>query len=105
MNNQLGNLTVPSATLGDFKDLFDATDYTLENGNITFTHHVSRMFGGNNLATMSIRPAWNLIKGSINNLYSGGNRGAMTNVNGILLPLTCADLPSTTSMVDAVLQT
>ena len=92
MNNQLANLSVSEATLGDFKNLFDATDYSTENGNITFSHHVSRMFGGNNLATMSIRPTWNLIKGSINNLYSGGNRGAMTNKNGILLPLTSADL-------------
>lgn len=92
MNNQLENLSVSEATLGDFKNLFDATDYSTENGNITFSHHVSRMFGGNNLAEMAIRPTWNLIKGSINNLYSGGNRGAMTNKNGILLPLTSADL-------------
>lgn len=92
MNNQLANLSVSEATLGDFKDLFDATDYSTNGENITFNHHVSRMFGGNNLAEMAIRPTWNLIKGSINNLYSGGNRGAMTNENGILLPLTSADL-------------
>ncbi|MBR6630086.1 MAG: hypothetical protein IKL03_09065 [Bacteroidaceae bacterium] len=92
MNNQLGNLTVPSATLGDFKNLFDATDYSTNGENITFKHHVSRMFGGNNLAEMNIRPTWHLQGGSINNLYSGGNRGAMTNENGILLPLTSADL-------------
>ena len=92
MNNQLENLSVSEETLGDFKDLFDATDYITNGENITFKQHVSRMFGGNNLATMSIRPTWNLIKGSINNLYSGGNRGAMTNEDGILLPLTSADI-------------
>lgn len=92
MNNQLANLTVSSATLGNFLTLFDDADYTTNGDNITFSHHVSRMFGGNNLAEMAIRPTWNLIKGSINNLYSGGNRGAMTNENGILLPLTSAVL-------------
>ena len=92
MNNQLEILPVSEETLGDFKDLFDATDYTLKNGNITFKHHVSRMFGGNNLAEMAIRPTWHLEGGSINNLYSGGNRGAMTSSTGILLPLTSAYL-------------
>lgn len=92
MNNQLANLTVSSATLGNFLTLFDDADYTTNGDNITFNHHVSRMFGGNNLAEMAIRPTWNLIKGSINNLYSGGNRGAMTSPTGILLPLTSADL-------------
>ena len=75
-----------------FLGLSKDVDY-IENGdNMVFTHHVSRMFGGNNLAEMAIRPTWNLIKGSINNLYSGGNRGAMTSPTGILLPLTSADL-------------
>lgn len=94
MNNQLqlANLSVSEVTLGNFINLFDATDYRTENGNITFNHHVIRMFGGNNLAEMKIRPTWNLLKGSINNLYSGGNRGAMTNEKGILLPLTSAHL-------------
>ena len=88
MNNQLANLSVSETTLGDFKNLFDATDYSTNNDNITFNHHVSRMFGGNNLAEMAIRPTWHLEGCSINNLNSGGNRGAMTNKNGILLPLT-----------------
>ena len=92
MNNQLLSLSVHSATLGNFKNLFDATDYSTNGENITFKQHVSRMFGGNNLAEMAIRPTWHLQGGSINNLYSGGNRGAMTNENGILLPLTSADL-------------
>ena len=83
-------LSVPSATAdADVLSWFDREDYSTEgDGNIEFNHHVSRMFGGNNLAEMAIRPTWNLIKGSINNLYSGGNKGAMTYKNGILLPLT-----------------
>ena len=92
MNNQLANLTVSSATLGNFLTLFDDADYTTNGDNITFSHHVSRMFGGNNLAAMSIRPTWHLQGGIINNLYSGGNRGAMTSPTGILLPLTSANL-------------
>ena len=89
MNNS-ASLSVPT---GDFRSWFDNTDYsTEENGNITFKHHVSRMFGGNNLAEMAIRPTWNLIAGRINNLYSGGNKGTMTNANGILLPLTSDNL-------------
>ncbi len=92
MNNQLANLTVSSDTLGNFLTLFDDADYTTNGDNITFNHHVSRMFGGNNLAEMAIRPTWHLQGGIINNLYSGGNRGAMTSPTGILLPLTSADL-------------
>lgn len=92
MNNQLANLTVSSATLGNFLTLFDDADYTTNGDNITFSHHVSRMFGGNNLAEMAIRPTWHLQGGIINNLYSGGNRGAMTSPTGILLPLTSANL-------------
>ncbi|MBQ5572793.1 MAG: hypothetical protein IIU69_00740, partial [Bacteroidaceae bacterium] len=37
-----------------------------------------RVFGGNNLAAMAIRPTWHLHKGVIGDLYSGGNRGDMT---------------------------
>ena len=45
----------------------------------------SRVFGGNNQATMRIRPVWHLTNGSIENLYSGGDEGSMTNPDGILL--------------------
>ena len=48
---------------------------------------IGRMFGGNNVATMSIRPTWNLQRGKIRNLYSGGNKGAMTSPEGLLLEL------------------
>ncbi len=48
---------------------------------------IGRFFGGNNKAEMAIRPTWNLKSGLIRNLYSGGNQGAMTHPNGILLPI------------------
>ena len=41
-------------------------------------YQFSRVFGGNNKATMAIRPSWHLEKGKIRNLYSGGNKGDMT---------------------------
>ena len=48
---------------------------------------VGRMFGGNNMAEMAIRPLWNLQSGKIRNLYSGGNRGNMTCPDGLLLEI------------------
>ena len=48
---------------------------------------IGRFFGGNNKAEMAIRPTWKLERGLIRNLYSGGNLGAMTHPNGILLTL------------------
>ena len=36
---------------------------------------------------MAIRPTWNLQRGKIRNLYSGGNRGMMTSPDGLLLEL------------------
>ncbi len=50
--------------------------------------HVVRMFGGNNLATMDIQPTWNLVKGRIENVYSGGNEGDMTYYNPAGKPAT-----------------
>ena len=47
----------------------------------------ARIFGGNNKAPMAIRPVWNLQKGIIRDVYSGGNQGAMTSPNGILLEI------------------
>lgn len=46
-----------------------------------------RVFGGNNKAEMNIRPEWHLEKGSIYNLYSGGNAGPMTHIAGILMEI------------------
>ena len=48
---------------------------------------IGRFFGGNNMAEMAIMPTWNLQSGKIRNLYSGGNRGAMTNQYGMLLDI------------------
>ena len=48
---------------------------------------IGRFFGGNNHAEMAIRPTWNLQRGKIRNLYSGGNRGMMTSPDGLLLEL------------------
>jgi len=49
--------------------------------------HFSRVFGGNNKAAMAIQPRWHLNKGKIENLYSGGNEGAMTCETGLLLDI------------------
>ena len=48
---------------------------------------VGRFFGGNNKADMSIMPTWHLQSGKIRNLYSGGNKGAMTCPAGLLLEI------------------
>ena len=50
-------------------------------------YQVGRFFGGNNKAEMHIRPTWNLLAGKVRNLYSGGNRGAMTSPTGLLLEI------------------
>ena len=47
----------------------------------------ARIYGGNNKAPMAIRPVWNLQKGIIRDVYSGGNQGAMTSKDGILLEI------------------
>ena len=47
----------------------------------------ARVFGGNNRADMAIRPTWNLQKGIIRDLYSGGNEGRMTSPEGLLLEI------------------
>ena len=50
-----------------------------------FTH--ARVFGGNNKADMAIHPTWNLQKGIIRDLYSGGNEGRMTCSTGLLMDI------------------
>ena len=69
---QLAAFTGLSTFQGDFSSL----NYTS-----------SRVFGGNNRATMSIHPHWNLKNGKIRDLYSGGNEGDMTNSYGLLLDI------------------
>ena len=51
---------------------------------------IGALFGGNNQATMAIRPTWHLQKGQIRNLYSGGNHGDMIYETGLFL-----EIPST----------
>jgi hypothetical protein len=64
---------------------------TFQSNLTSFSFHFARVFGGNNKAEMAIRPTWNLQKGIIRDLYSGGNQGAMsyfdtnTGKGGILL--------------------
>ena len=51
----------------------------------SYAYNFARVFGGNNKAEMTIRPTWNLKNGVIRDLYSGGNQGAMTSPEGLLL--------------------
>lgn len=53
-------------------------------------YQFDRFFGGNNKADMDIVPTWNLRRGRIRNLYSGGNRGNMTASTGILIEIPAA---------------
>jgi hypothetical protein len=61
--------------------------------NLSFTYpssdeyQIGRLFGGNNKADMAIRPRWNLQRGSIRNLYGGGNEGRMTSPEGLLMQI------------------
>ena len=50
-------------------------------------YQIGRLFGGNNRAEMAIQPKWNLRGGKVRNLYSGGNKGAMTSPIGLLLEI------------------
>lgn len=56
------------------------------------SYQFARVFGGNNKAEMAIRLTWHLKQGKIRDIYSGGNKGAMTHPNGILLELTNPDM-------------
>jgi hypothetical protein len=55
-------------------------------------YQIGRLFGGNNKAPMAIRPTWKLQKGKVRNIYSGGNQGAMTSPDGILLVINSDDV-------------
>ena len=101
------NVTVNEKTVIHVSDSSDVVAGILKNGvemltderiammgiNTGFTYptadafQIGSFFGGNNMAEMAIRPTWNLQKGKIRNLYSGGNRGAMTSPEGLLLDI------------------
>ena len=65
----------------------DTSNFKVNNGIATPKYQFDRVFGGNNKADMNILPTWHLAKASINNLYSGGNAGNMTNEDGLFLVL------------------
>ena len=68
--------------------LVSKVDLPTFQGNFTnWDYHFARVFGGNNKADMAIQPTWNLQRGKIRDLYSGGNNGRMTHPNGLLLDI------------------
>ena len=90
-------VTVWKATREQYQNetLADVFNYLLNKVKITVTQsdlsskafNFARVFGGNNKADMAIRPKWNLQKGIIRDLYSGGNEGRMTSPEGLLLQI------------------
>ena len=68
-----------------------ATHY-INDLDLTTTYQFGRVFGGNNKVDMVIQPQWNLQKGSIQYLYSGGNEGGMTSGSGIALTVSGSDM-------------
>ena len=60
---------------------------TFQSETTALTYNAARIFGGNNKATMAIRPTWNLRAGKVRDLYSGGNQGDMTSPEGLLLEI------------------
>ena len=68
--------------------LAQRTGLSTTQSNLTsYDFNFARVFGGNNKADMAIRPTWDLQAGIIRDIYSGGNQGAMTYKNGILLAI------------------
>ena len=60
---------------------------TFQSNLTSYAFNHARIYGGNNKATMSIMPTWNLQKGIIRDVYSGGNEGNMTNSFGLVLDI------------------
>lgn len=85
--NSLATLTAADKTLLETYGWLD--DWFTDNKP---TYQFNRVFGGNNKVDMDIRPTWHLTKGTIDNLYSGGNMGGMTYENGILLAISGDDM-------------
>ena len=83
LNGTLNKISVDDA----IAVAFDEDHHVHHNDAVYFDYHVGCLFGGNNVADMDIRPTWYLKQMDINNLYSGGNRGGMTNPQGLILPL------------------
>ena len=53
----------------------------------SYAFNFARIFGGNNKADMAITPTWNIQRGIIRDIYSGGNEGRMTSPTGLLLEI------------------
>ncbi len=78
--------------------LNNSTTTLVDGSDNPLAYQFERVFGGNNKEPMAIRPTWDLHKALVNNLYSGGNAGAMTyydadnKYGGILLAIESADM-------------
>ena len=71
-----------------FASLREMTSLNTFQSNISsYNFTFARVFGGNNKADMAIQPKWNIQKGIIRDLYSGGNEGRMTCSEGLLLEI------------------
>jgi len=89
-NTSLGleHLMDPTNLAGDFAELTKFVDLSTFQGNYaSLDYTFARVFGGNNKATMDIMPTWNIQRGRIRDLYSGGNEGNMTCPYGLLMDI------------------
>ena len=86
LNNASTPMSIDPAVLSNDRLMAMGLNPETFKGNIQF----NRVFGGNNKVDMAIRPVWHLTKGSVYDLYSGGNEGGMTSPNGIFLPIESA---------------
>ncbi len=76
------------ALMGQLAFLAQYTGISMFQGDYSsFDFTSARVFGGNNKAEMKIRPVWNLQKGKIRDVYSGGNEGNMTHPEGLILDI------------------
>ncbi len=72
-------------------EFLDNIDINSTQTNLAGSFQYGRVFGGNNVAEMKIRPFWFLKRGKIRDLYSGGNQGDMTSPEGLLLEIDAAN--------------
>ena len=75
----------PTALLTELKAKMSLTTFQSNLSSYAFNH--ARIYGGNNKADMAIMPKWNLQKGIIRDLYSGGNEGRMICEHGLALDI------------------
>ena len=83
-------------------EFLDKIDINSAQTNLAGSFQYGRVFGGNNVAEMKIRPFWFLKRGKIRDLYSGGNQGDMTSPEGLLLEIDAAN-PDAKSDADDVM--